>query len=75
MMALARKGVNRQEAHELLRKLTIVSEVERKQFREVLLADLLVHKTLSCEEIDAALDPKSYLGTAVRQAEAFAKED
>jgi adenylosuccinate lyase len=73
MMALARKGVNRQEAHELLRKLTIVSEVDKKPFREVLLADLLVHKTLSCEEIDAALDPKSYLGTAVKQAEAFAK--
>jgi adenylosuccinate lyase len=73
MMALARKGVNRQEAHELLRKLTIVSEVDKKPFREVLLADLLVHKTLSCAEIDAALDPKSYLGTAVKQAEGFAK--
>jgi adenylosuccinate lyase len=69
MMALARKGVNRQEAHEHLRKLTIVSEVEDKPFREVLLADLLVHKTLNCEEIDAALDPKNYLGTAVKQAE------
>jgi adenylosuccinate lyase len=73
MMALARKGVDRQEAHELLRKLTIVSEVDKKPFREVLLADMLVHKTLSCEEIDAALNPKSYLGTAVKQAEAFAE--
>ncbi|MCW4009787.1 MAG: adenylosuccinate lyase [Candidatus Bathyarchaeota archaeon] len=73
MMAMARKGVNRQDAHELLRKLTIVSEVEKKPFREILLADPLVHKTLSCEEIDAALNPKSYLGTAVKQAEAFAK--
>jgi adenylosuccinate lyase len=73
MMALSRKGVNRQEAHELLRKLTIVSEAEKKPFREILLADSLVHKTLNCEEIDAALDPKNYLGTAVKQAEAFAK--
>ncbi|MCW4018587.1 MAG: adenylosuccinate lyase [Candidatus Bathyarchaeota archaeon] len=73
MMALARKGVNRQEAHELLRKLTIVSEVEKKPFKEVLLADELVHKTLTGEEIDAALDPKNYLGTAVKQAEAFAQ--
>ena len=38
MMALARKGVNRQEAHELLRKLTIQSAVEKKPFKEVLLA-------------------------------------
>ncbi len=73
MMALARKGVNRQDAHELLRKLTIVSEAEKKPFREILLADPLVHNTLGCEGIDAALNPKSYLGTAVKQAEAFAK--
>jgi len=73
MMALVRKGVNRQEAHELLRKLTIVSEADKKPFREVLLADSLVHKTLTCEEIDVALNPKNYLGTAVKQAESFAK--
>ena len=73
MMALSRKGVNRQDAHELLRKLTIVSEADKKPFKEVLLADALVHKTLSSEEIDAALDPKNYLGTAIKQAEAFAK--
>lgn len=71
MMALARKGVNRQEAHELLRKLTIISEAEKKPFREVLLGDALVHKTLSCDEIDAALNPNNYLGTAIKQAEAF----
>ena len=73
MMTLSRKGVNRQDAHELLRKLTIVSEADKKPFKEVLLADALVHKTLSCDEIDAALNPKSYLGTAVKQADAFAK--
>ncbi len=73
MMALARKGVNRQEAHELLRKLTIISETGKKPFREILLAEKLIHATLSCEEIDNALDPKSYLGTAVKQAEGFAK--
>lgn len=73
MIALAHKGVSRQEAHELLRRLTIVSEVEKKPFREVLLADKFVHGKLSCEEIDTVLDPKNYLGTAIRQAEAFAK--
>jgi adenylosuccinate lyase len=73
MMALARKGVNRQEAHELLRKLTIVSEVDKKPFKEVLLADRFVHEKLSCDEIESALDPKNYLGTAVKQAEAFAR--
>jgi adenylosuccinate lyase len=73
MMALAAKGVNRQEAHELLRKLTIKSEVEKRHFREILLEDKFVCGKLSEKEIDAALKPKNYVGTAVKQAEAFAK--
>jgi adenylosuccinate lyase len=73
MMALVAKGVNRQEAHELLRKLTIKSEVEKRHFREILLEDKLVSGKLSEKEIDNALDPKNYLGTAVKQAETFAE--
>jgi len=73
MMALVAKGVNRQEAHELLRKLTIKSEVEKRQFREILLEDTPVSGKLSAKEIDDALNPKNYVGTAVKQAEAFAK--
>jgi adenylosuccinate lyase len=73
MMALTKKGVNRQEAHELLRQLTIKSEVEKRYFREILLSNKLVSSKLSEKEIDAALNPKNYLGTAVRQAEKFAE--
>jgi adenylosuccinate lyase len=73
MMTLAKKGVNRQEAHEHLRQLTIKSAVEKKPFKQTLQEDKLVSSTLSEKEIDAALDPKNYLGTAVKQAERFAK--
>ena len=73
MMALVAKGVNRQKAHELLRKLTIKSEVEKRHFREILLEDTLVCGKLNEKEIDETLDPKNYLGTAVKQAEKFAK--
>jgi adenylosuccinate lyase len=73
MMTLAKKGVNRQEAHELLRQLTIKSAVEKKPFKQTLQEDKLVSSTLSEKEIDAALNPKNYLGTAVAQAERFAK--
>jgi len=73
MMALARKGVNRQEAHELLRKLTIQSAVEKREFKQILLQDKLVSSKLTEREIDQALDPRTYLGTAVKQAENFAK--
>jgi len=73
MMALTKKGVNRQEAHELLRKLTIVSAVEKKEFKTVLMQDKHVSKKLTEEEIDAALNPRNYLGTAIKQAEKFAE--
>ena len=72
MMALVRKGVNRQAAHEMLRKLTIKSEVERRHFREILLEDAFLSGKLSEKEIDETLNPRNYLGTAVKQAETFA---
>ena len=74
MMALAHKGMNRQEAHEHLRQLTLKSESEKKTFKEILLADPQVTSKLSEKEIDDALSPKNYLGTAIQQAEAFAAE-
>jgi adenylosuccinate lyase len=67
MMALTRKGLSRQTAHELLRKLTIKSELQKRHFREVLLQDATVGKKLSKREIDVALNPKNYLGTATKQ--------
>ena len=72
MMALVKKGVDRQASHEMLRKLTIKSEVEKRHFREILLEDAFVSGKLSENEIDSALNPKNYLGTAIKQAEAFA---
>ena len=69
MMALTKKGVNRQEAHELLRKLTIRSEIEKKDFKDLLLKDKSVSKELSRKEIDDVLNPRNYLGTAVKQVE------
>jgi len=73
MMTLVKKGVNRQEAHEMLRKLTIKSAVEKKPFKQVLIEDKLIGFKLSEEEIDTTLNPKNYLGTAIKQAERFAK--
>jgi adenylosuccinate lyase len=73
MMALTKKGVNRQEAHELLRKLTIQSAMEKRDFKQVLLRDKFVCGNLTEKEIDQALNPKNYLGTAIKQAERFVK--
>lgn len=73
MMSLVKKGVNRQEAHEMLRKLTIKSAVEKKHFKRVLMEDKIVSNRLSEEEINTSLNSENYLGTAVKQAERFAK--
>ncbi|MBS7646904.1 MAG: adenylosuccinate lyase [Candidatus Bathyarchaeia archaeon] len=69
MIALTRKGLSRQEAHELLRKLTIKSEVEKVPFKKVLLENEIVRGKLSEKEIDDALNPRNYLGTAMQQVE------
>ena len=74
MIALTKKGMNRQEAHELLRKLTIKSETERRHFKEILLEDKVVSKKLSEKEIDEALKPKNYLGTAKEQVTHIVKK-
>jgi adenylosuccinate lyase len=73
MITLVKKGVPRQEAHELLRQLTIKSASEHKPFKQTLQEDPQVSSKLSEKEIDYALNPKNYLGTAVKQAERFAK--
>jgi len=69
MIALTKKGMNRQEAHELLRRLAIKSQQENRYFKEILLEDEIVRKFLSEEEIEEALNPRSYLGTAIKQVE------
>ena len=74
MIALTKKGMNRQEAHELLRKLTIKSETERRHFKEILLEDKIVSRKLAEKEIDEALKPKNYLGTAKEQVARIVKK-
>lgn len=69
MMALTKKGVNRQVAHELLRKLTIKSESKHQPFRQTLLDNKTVAAKLTKKEVDEALNPYNYLGTAVKQVE------
>ena len=69
MIALTKKGMNRQEAHEHLRLLTTKSETEEQPLKAVLLKDKKVRKLLTEREITNALNPRNYLGTAVRQVE------
>ncbi|MFA7397402.1 MAG: lyase family protein, partial [Candidatus Bathyarchaeia archaeon] len=73
MMTLVKKDVNRQEAHEMLRQLTIKSAVEKKPFKQILKENAFIRSKLDEKEIEAALNPKNYLGTAITQAEKFSQ--
>ncbi|HVP15837.1 MAG TPA: adenylosuccinate lyase [candidate division Zixibacteria bacterium] len=74
MMALAQKGMNRQEAHEVMRKLALKSERETRPFKEILLEDRVVSKKLDKKEIEKALNPRNYLGTATSQIDSEVKK-
>ncbi len=74
MIALTKKGVNRQEAHEILRKLATKSKTEKRHFREILLEDEAIAGRLSKKEVDEALDPENYLGTALDQVDLMVKK-
>lgn len=74
MISLVRKGMGRQEAHEHLRILAIKSEAEKQSFRQILRNDKIVSAKLSEKEIDKALNPHNYLGTAIDQVDFIVKK-
>ncbi len=67
MIALAKKGMGRQEAHELLRRLAVEAFNSGREYAEVLKESQQIKKYLSEEEIEEALKPENYIGTAVEQ--------
>jgi len=69
MLALAKKGLGRQKAHELTRELAIKSHNEQRAFKDVIAENSTVKKLLRPEEIEKVMDPRNYLGTAPRQIE------
>jgi adenylosuccinate lyase len=74
MTALIQKGMNRQQAHEHLRKLTIKAETEKKTFKKILSEDKAIREKLTQREIDKALNPNNYLGTAIKQIDSIIKK-
>jgi adenylosuccinate lyase len=64
MTALVYNGMPRQEAHKLLRQLLSQSKVENMHFSETLSRNPVVARYLSREGIEAALEPRAYLGVS-----------
>ncbi|MDW8034423.1 MAG: lyase family protein, partial [Nitrososphaerota archaeon] len=62
MMKLARKGMGRRKAYEIVRKLSRKAIVENKSLLEVLGSDPEVTMYIDREELKETMDPKNYLG-------------
>ncbi len=69
MMLLVKKGMSRQEAHELLRIFSLQAMKEEKHLRDVLIENKKILSLLSREEIKDGLDPEKYLGEAKKIVE------
>jgi len=62
MVALTLKGMPRNEAHELVRRLSMKAYRENKSLKEVLVNNKKIREFLSESEIDDLLKPEKYLG-------------
>jgi adenylosuccinate lyase len=62
MMALTRKGIGRQDAHEIIRESSMIAEDTGRHLRDVLYERKDLEGVLSKEEIAAAMDAANYVG-------------
>jgi len=69
MVELAKKGVGRQQAHEIMRQSSMAAFEQKRELADVLLENDIVTRHLKPEEIASLLDPHQYIGTAVAQVE------
>jgi adenylosuccinate lyase len=69
MVELAKKGVGRQQAHEIMRLCSMKAFEAGIELEDVLMQNEVVIKHLTQKEIHSLLDPHQYIGTAVAQVE------
>jgi adenylosuccinate lyase len=64
MIALTRKGIGRQESHEIVRKCAMEAHAKNKNLKDVLAQHKTIKKALSKKELNDAFDPMKYLGSS-----------
>jgi len=69
MLELVKKGVGRQQAHEVMRRLAMRCWDEKRSLRDVMLEDDEVGKIVTKADLDDWLKPENYIGTAVEQVD------
>ena len=74
MMALVAKGLGRQEAHKVVREVAQAARTKGISLGDALLAEPRVSKLMSTKDIDAALDPATYLGQSTAIVDSILKQ-
>jgi len=64
MIELAKRGMGRQTAHEIVRQCAMKAYDEKRHLKDVLLENEEVMKYLTKEELEKLMDPKTYIGLA-----------
>lgn len=62
MISLVRKGMGRQEAHELVRRISLRSHRSGRKFLEEVISDSRITSLLKKEEIEEIFRPETYIG-------------
>ncbi|HID27664.1 MAG TPA: adenylosuccinate lyase, partial [Methanosarcinales archaeon] len=73
MIEITKRGMGRQDTHELVRNCARKAFSENLPLKEVLLAEPQITKYLSEKEIETIMNPYNYIGTAVEQVESVVK--
>jgi adenylosuccinate lyase len=71
MIDLSKKGVGRQEAHEIVRQCAMSARESGIHMKDALIRNETVSKYLTDGEIIQLMDPDNYIGTAVEQVESL----
>jgi adenylosuccinate lyase len=71
MIELSKKGVGRQEAHEIVRECAMSARETGSHMKDGLIKNKTVSKYLTEKEIITLMNPDNYIGTAVIQVESL----
>jgi adenylosuccinate lyase len=74
MIELTKRGMNRQDAHEVMRTASLQALAEDRDLAEVLGERPEVTAFVTREDLKALLSPDAYIGTAVQQVERLIKK-
>jgi adenylosuccinate lyase len=69
MIDLVKKGIGRQDAHEIMRVSAMESYQSGASLKEILLKNPKVKKRFTAKALDRLLNPRNYIGTAKEQVD------